>query len=186
MNDLVNVYFEWMYDLVTEENPRKRKCYRRLLLALHTIDFDYSMPMDSNRYDDGINLRYRFGFEKDIDDANIAASLDHMPCTVLEMMVALSIRCEEHIMDDPDIGNRTGKWFWDMIDSLGLAEMTDDRFDFDYVEEVIERFLMRDYERSGKGGLFYIPENKVDMRKEEIWYQLMRYLNWIIEKGNKK
>ena len=183
MNDLVNAYFEWMYDLVTEEDPRKRKCYRRLLMALHTIDFEYSMPMDGNRYDDGINLRYRFGFEKDIDDANIVASLDHMPCTVLEMMVALSMRCEEHIMDDPDIGNRTGKWFWDMIDSLGLAEMTDDRFDFDYVEEVIERFLMRDYERSGKGGLFYIPENKVDMRKEEIWYQLMRYLNWIIEKG---
>lgn len=51
----------------------------------------------------------------------IASYLDNRPCSVLEMIIALAIRLEEHIMDDPDIGNRTGQWFWDMIVSLGLG-----------------------------------------------------------------
>ena len=42
----------------------------------------------------------------------ISAYLDNKTCSVLEMMIALAIRCEEHIMDDPDVGNRTGQWFW--------------------------------------------------------------------------
>ena len=39
------------------------------------------------------------------------------------MMIALAIRCEEHIMDDPDAGDRTGQWFWSMLVSLGLGSM---------------------------------------------------------------
>ena len=57
------------------------------------------------------------------------------PCSVLEMMIALSMRCEEQIMDDPDIGNRTGQWFWDMIDNLGLGEHERLKFDGRYVDE---------------------------------------------------
>lgn len=54
----------------------------------------------------------------------------------LEMIIALAIRLEEHIMDDPDIGNRTGQWFWDMIVSLGLGS--------EGLIDVIRRFLNRD------------------------------------------
>ena len=77
------------------------------------------IPMDGNRAEDGIDLRYRFGHEQHYSDAMVASFLDDRPCSVLEMMIALSIRCEEHIMDDPDVGNRTGQWFWSMIASLG-------------------------------------------------------------------
>lgn len=180
MNELVNEYFDWMYDLVTSEKRSRRGSYRKLLARLHNLDFTYMIGMDGNRAEDGIELRYRFGAENDIRDPIVAALLDDRPCSVLEMIVALSIRCEEHIMDDPDIGNRTGQWFWGMIDNLGLSGMTDDRFDKAYTDEVIHRFLTRRYERNGEGGLFTV-HGKGDLRSVEIWYQAMWYLNDILE-----
>ena len=99
------------------------------------------------------------------------------PCSVLEMMVALAIRCEETIMDNPAYGDRTAQWFWGMIRTLGLYSMTDDRFDQEYVDMVIDRFLNRDYEPNGEGGLFKINNCKYDLRKIEIWYQLCWYLD---------
>lgn len=81
----------------------------------------------------------------------IASCLDNRPCSVLEMMVALAIKIEEQIMDDPDIGNRTGLWFWKMIENLGLKTMRDAVIDTDYVEKIIFRFLDRNYQRDGSG-----------------------------------
>lgn len=99
--------------------------------------FTYTIALDGNRYDDGIDLRYRFGNEQGYRDNMIASYLDNRPCSVLEMIIALAIRLEEHIMDDPDIGNRTGQWFWDMIVSLGLGSMDDSKFDKAYAIDVI-------------------------------------------------
>ena len=100
------------------------------------------------------------------------------PCTMLEMMVALAIKCEE-IMDDASIGDRTGQWFWGMIHSLGLSSMSDRVFDRDYVDDVIARFLDRDYEPDGRGGLFTVRHCSHDLRTVEIWYQLSWYLDSI-------
>ena len=113
-------------------------------------------------------------------DAMIAAYLDDSPCSVLEMMTALAVRCEEHIMTDPDVGNRTGQWFWQMITNLGLGDMTDSKFDRKYVDLVIQRFLDRTYEPDGKGGLFTIEHCPYDLRTVEIWYQLCWYLDKLI------
>lgn len=55
---------------------------------------------------------------------------------MLEMMIALAIRCEETIMDDPRYGNRTKQWFWNMMKSLGLSYMNDDCFDRDKFHEI--------------------------------------------------
>lgn len=173
-DELINRYFDWMYQLVVDD--RYSKSYRKLFVRLHDTEFTYTIPMDGNRAEDGINLRYRFGHEQHYSDAMVASFLDDRPCSVLEMMIALSIRCEEHIMDDPDIGNRTGQWFWSMIASLGLGSMYDKRFDRDYVDDVLSRFLIRDYARNGEGGLFTVRQSGQDMRSVEIWYQMFRYL----------
>ena len=109
----------------------------------------------------------------------IASCLDNRPCSVLEMMVALAIKIEEQIMDDPDIGNRTGLWFWKMIENLGLKNMRDAVIDTDYVEKIIFRFLDRNYQRDGSGGLF-IVHGHGDLRNVEIWYQMLWYLNDIL------
>lgn len=167
-----NRYFEWMFGLMC---GRRQQCYRRLLSLLHNIEFTYSIPLDSNRAQDGIDLRRRFEYERRQPRVE-----SDKPCSVLEMMIALSIRCEEHIMDDPDIGNRTSQWFWEMINNIGLEDMTDDDFDEDFVRHKIDILLNREYEPNGEGGLFIVEDCDYDLRTVEIWYQMCWHLNDIL------
>lgn len=171
-------YFEWMYDKVAKGRYGKSISYVKLLLYLHTVDFTYTIPKDANRAADGVDLRYRFADEF----ARIENAEDYLsgPCSVLEMMVALALRCEETIMDDPAYGDRTGQWFWGMIVSLGLGPMTDDCYEEEYVKERIDIFLRRGYEPNGKGGLFTVRNHSQDLRTVEIWYQLCWYLDTIL------
>lgn len=170
-----NEYYTWLYNLVCAGRYTNKVTYAKLLSYLHNKVFRYSILKDENRAEDGIDLRYRFECENyNFYDVEIYLS---GPCSVLEMMIALAIRCEESIMDDPNIGNRTGQWFWNMITNLGLGSMTDDRFDKWYVEETIERFLNREYEPDGRGGLFRIRNCEYDLTTVEIWHQLCWYLD---------
>lgn len=175
---LINEYFEWMYQLVCENRYTRRRSYRKLLMKLHDTEFIYTIGMDGNRAADGINLRYRFGRECGYIDPMIAAYLDTRNCSVLEMMVALAIRCEG-IMGDLDIGDQTAKWFWIMIDNLGLRDSNDGRFNRKYVDETIDIFLNRGYKRNGEGGLFCIDHCPRDLRSVEIWYQMCWYMDSI-------
>lgn len=183
-DELTREYFEWMYDLVCKDLPRhhrnSKRSYRKLLSHLHDIEFIYIIDMDGNRAEDGINLRYRFGYECGHPDYMIATYLDDKPCSVLEMLIALDIRCEEHITFDPDTGDAFGKLFWVMIENLGLDYMTDRNFDPDQVDETIDIFLNRTYKRNGEGGLFVIENCEYDLRSIEIWYQTMWYLDTIL------
>lgn len=174
-----NTYFEWMYNLVCDSS--RRPFFRDLLSYLYDREFTYILPMDGNRAEDGINLRYRFADECRFDDRMVASYLDDRDCSILEMLIALAIRCEEHIMENPDIGNRTAQWFWTMIESLGLEYMSDYHFDEEAADMIIDRFLNREYERDGSGGLFTIEDCPCDLRSVDIWYQMNRYLNTIYE-----
>ena len=176
-DNVANEYFDWLCDLVCEDRFSSQISYKKLLTCLHEIDFRYSILKDQNRAEDGLDLRYRFSCKTGIEYAELY--LDNN-CSVLEMMIALAIRCEETLMDDPKIGNRTGQWFWGMITNLGLGSVTDDQFDRRRVETIITRFLDRDYEPDGRGGLFRVRNCDCDLRTVEIWYQLCYYLDTIV------
>lgn len=175
-------YFEWMHDLVCGDIYTGDNSYRRLLEYLHGVVFTYSIRKDGNRARDGVDLRFRFadGYLPEYHYEEIAEMLPE-PCSVLEMMIALAIRCEETIMDDPSYGNRMGQWFWKMVVSLGLGAMTDRRFDIQYVEKVVGRFLAREYEPDGRGGLFRIRDCEHDLRDVEIWIIMLWYLDSITQ-----
>jgi len=175
--ELEEQYFNWLYNLVCSDGYVKKLSYYELLFHLHHMDFVYILSRDENRYADGINLRYRFGSENDIPYRCISRILDVRPCSVLEMMVALALRCETEIMMDTEIGDRTWKWFWKMMTNMNLGGMTDDKYDEEYVDRIIERMLVRKYEANGRGGLFTIANCKEDLRNVEIWTQLCWYLN---------
>lgn len=175
--ELNEEYFNWMYQLVFANE--KRRSYRKLLKYLNSVEFTYILDFDSNRAEDGMDLRYRFGYEHDYNGPMIAAYLDDRPCSVLEMMVALANRCEEQIMDDPHAGCRRSQWFFDMLASLGLSGMNDENFVKSDAEEIVSRFLSRQYARNGEGGLFTV-NSRHDMRNAEIWYQLNWYLDSIL------
>lgn len=180
MENIEGLYFDWLCSFVYDNRYYKNLSYARLLQYLDLREFYDKHPRDESRIADGIDLRYRFGREKNIDRRIIATELDIYPCRILEMMVALCLRMEESIMDDPAIGNRTSQWFWEMISSMGLSGMTDRNFDVGYVNDILYNFLERNYAPNGKGGLFTLQNPTEDQRYVEIWYQMNQYLREIL------
>ena len=181
-NDIRDEYFDWLFEIVHDDRFAEPYSFIKLLSHLHNIEFKASRRHrdDENRAEAGRDLRYRFAWYEGYEDASeeVLDILDG-PCTMLEMMVALAIKCEE-IMDDATIGDRTGQWFWNMIVSLGLGSMNDLRFDEREVDRVIDRFLRRDYEPNGKGGLFTLKNTNIDLREVSIWRQMCWYTDEFI------
>lgn len=177
-NRICNEYFVWLKSLVYGEIFATGRSFDELLSLLHRIEFTYLIPMDQNRAEDGISLRYRYAITTDCPySVGEVLNTINGPCSVLEMMIALSIRCEEDIMDDPGYGDRIKQWFWGMIVNLELGGLHDDNFDQEYVEQIILRLLNRDYEPNGEGGLFTVKRPPRDLRDVEIWVQLLWYLD---------
>ena len=173
-NNVTIDYFDWMYNLVCRNRYSKNISFKKVFSYLNDTKFTYSIRMDLNRAKDGTELRRRYANEFKI--ANIYDRICG-PCSVLEMMIALAIRCEETIMDDENFGDRTDQWFWEMMKNLGLGHMDDDEFDEEYVSDVVTRFLNRDYEPDGRGGLFFVRNCDIDLRDVEIWIQMLWYLD---------
>lgn len=178
-NDIEYEYFEWLMDLSESLSP-SQVSYRKLFEYLYSREFYSDVGNDDNRIEDGKNLRLRFAESNDSwTYRDIYLYLYNYPCSVLEMMVALAFRCEENIMGDYDIGDRTGVWFMTMLKSLHLNKMVDSSYNENHVAEIIDIFLNHEYEPNGDGGLFTLKNPPQDMRTAEIWYQLCWYLNEI-------
>ena len=166
-------YFNWMYDMMCEGRFSNDISYRKLFEFLHDAEFTYFIPHDENRAEDGVYLRWRYCVRHGRE--SMERYLEG-PCSVLEMMIALAMRCE-HIMADASKGDRTAQWFWGMVNNLGLGSMSDSNYNEWHVNDIVTRFLDRDYEPNGKGGLFTIRGWNRDAREAEIWHQLTAYLN---------
>lgn len=171
-DEMTDLYFSWIEKLISDDSVEASD-YRKLLLFLNDIPFSYIIPMDDNRIADGIDLRYRFGYDTEIPYAQIATYLDIRTASVLEVMVALSLRIEEQFIDGDDVG----KWFWIMINNLGLGEYKDLYFNKAKVDRIVKQFIERDYSKNGRGSLFITNNDNTDMRNIEIWDQMHLYLN---------
>lgn len=168
-------YLDWLCEFVCDK--RSRRAFSKLLYTLYLTDFDAVLDRDENRIVDGLALRPRFLSEKNIDPKMEGHIFGEKKCSVLELMVALAIRCEDNLMQNPDIGDRTSKWFWVMMHSLGLDNMTDNTYDENKVSYILYTFINRQYDYDGWGGLFTVQNPRRDMRQVEIWYQMCWYLS---------
>lgn len=168
-----NEYIDWMARLVDIDSHGS---YRKIFSLLYNRDFQSVIPLDQNRVEDGIDLRYRFGYDTGWPQYIIANELDTTPCSTLEVMVALANRCEESIMTNPELGDRTGEWFWEMLSSLGLSRMDDSHFDEKKADDILQKLFTNTYAYDGKGGLFTVNNPPHDMRSVEIWSQMCFYL----------
>lgn len=181
--ELRHLYFEWMQRLVCDDrfSNTQRSSYRKLLKFLdeERYCFEDQHPNDQNRALDGIELRYQFAWEEKHSYNLVASLLDNRDCSMLELLLSIAFRCED-VVEDRTQGNRIGLWFWSMLQSLGLAKMNDRWIrinGYDEARDILNRFYRNEYESDGKGGLFTIEGSRIDMRNEEIYWQMCHYLN---------
>lgn len=177
---LEGLYFEWITTVVMPDRGI-RKSYFRLLEELNNIPFTYINPLDQNRDVDGKNLIYHFSYRSGIPNNVIEENIvQREHSTVLEVMVSLAFKIEEEIMSDPRYGDRTAQWFMLMLDNLGLSYYSDQVWSYGVsdmqVREIISRFLNRDIQPNGEGGLFIVRRPYSDMRDVDLWTQA----NWYI------
>lgn len=162
-------YLDWLMFIVCQNNI-ERESYQKLFKALLESEFTPIVENDQNRASDGLKLRLIY--ENELEEPCVMFG----PCSVLEMLIALSIRCESDIMYDPDEGDRTHVWFWEMLDNMNLSRLDDWSFSQATVDSAVWRLNQRAYGSDGYGGPFYIVGFPKDMRKIELWYQLNYYI----------
>ena len=165
MND---AYFCWLIGLIGDEYIERN--YQKLLHKLYSTEYIWELDYDRNRAADGLFLRRIFTQETGISMPNDGR------CTMLEMMIALAKKAEDDIMHNPDYGDRSGYWFWTMIQNLGL-DMYDDSYFFESeVDRILDIFVHRRYEINGSGGAFPVHNKARDLRKTDLWWQMNAYL----------
>lgn len=175
-------YDNWIIGLATDWCSYYG-AYGKLMEFLHSIPFRSTaqIPLDSNRGSDGKDLRLRFTERMPEYNYNHAyLYLMDYDATMLEVMVALAIRCEENIMHEDDLGDRSYEWFYGMLCSSGLDDCYDFNFNEEEARQIVTRILERKYSKNGKGGLFTLSNPPKDLRKVEIWYQLLWYLDEVL------
>ena len=154
-----------------------KKRYYKVLLMLHNIAFVYdeNIPMDKNRASDGVYLRYYFFKDMGLIDADF-----DRPCSVVEMLVALTERIASEYIDTYgyDGERREDIIFYMFLNNLGIRE---DDF-YEEVEEKVNFWMYREYKNDGKGSIFPLKRLKKDYNMTEIWTQISIFLKeWSIK-----
>lgn len=170
---LISDYFEWLCEFAYQPNIFPVS-YKKLFKKLFSTEFIHQ-SIDINRALDGVYLRYRYSDTEGINEMEAEKEFDIFPCTVLEALIALALRCEDDIMGDTAYGDRTGQWFWEMLSSIGLSKYNDDNYDEEEVDRLIDMFLYRNYGPNGEGCAFRSSDGE-DMRNIDLWYQMQRHL----------
>lgn len=175
LSELEKEYFEWLCDLAgfPRSGPIR---YEKLARTLYSVMFEYFVPNDDNRAEDGKNLRRLFSQQKSYN--NISKQLNS-DCNVLEMIIGLALRMD-YIIDHPGKESEVKKWFWEMLDNLGVSIFDDQSYyglAHQQVTDILKKFLARRYYANGSnGGLFPLKSRKKDQRKIELWYQMQAYI----------
>lgn len=170
----INSYYEWLMRFL-EDDIHDVRAYNNLLNQLFMTPFMVVLERDESRAVEGCELRRDFA--EDIGESRRILADELGFCSILEMMIALSIRSENEILADPLYPPNYSRMFWIMISNLGLENMTDDMYDEYEVQYILDVLVYRHYEKNGIGGLFTTNDPNKDFRSLNIWGQLCSYIN---------
>ena len=168
MQTVVESYILWLRALVDRPGP----LYHVLFDVAWEVPYEYYIPNDDNRAEDGLKLREQFEQETSLELPNLGE------CRMLEFLIALAIRLNETVYDYHN-PNQTSDWFWQLISNLHLDGFDDEHHFNDVEHHIMHRFRIvnsRQYGYNGKGGLFPLENPIADQRQVEVWYQMMAYL----------
>lgn len=150
------------------------KKYGKLFEILHNIEFTWLIDRDENRESDGIELRGNYDIPYEIDERDEIEFENHW-CSVLEMLIGLSIRVDDEFIGDP-AEEHPEIFFMEMIKNLGLDIYKGSRFRKKDVHVIIEKWLNREFDKDGRGSPFPIKKDHRDQRNLEIWDQMNSYI----------
>ena len=169
--EIKNGYFSWLVEFVKPDD--RHWC---LLRRLHQKDYIWldCVPLDENRDKDGRALRVKFANDSEWPLEEVLGVLEG-PCSVLEMLVAMAMRIETDILYDAAYGDRTGEWFWMILNNAHL-NMNDDEYYQIYIDQVLNTILSRWYDKNSEGSFFPVKNTcGRDWRKTDLWMQMQLY-----------
>ncbi len=146
--------------------------YMSLFRTLDDIPFEYVLDRDENREFDGAGLR-------DDYEREYSKIYDQEWVSVLEVLIALSIRVDNEYIGDPD-DPHPEYFFMEMIGNLGLRDFRGNELNAKETESVIkivEQWLYRTFCKDGHGSPFPVKEDHRDQRNVEIWDQMISYID---------
>lgn len=161
-----------------EDKDLKSYQYEEVLDVLHSIYFEWSIKNDDNRNADGLDLREYIAINN--QDVKAYVPVRGSKATVLEVLMALSSRMSDIInnVETPQ------ELFWGMLDRLGIYDArwhlwgdNEEPVHRNYLIDIINKWMNRDYHYSGRGGIFPLTRGDEDQRKVEIWYQMYAYIS---------
>jgi len=162
-------YFGYLCSLVG--SPDIVISRENLLETLFRTKFVTIIPYDDNRIEDGRNIREEFA---DLTGTEVSP---YFPGTVLEVLIGISRRLN-FILYDFSGGDKTQDLFWKLIENLDLILVERNESDTERNKEIIDRFITREYDFNGRGGIFPLYRRpKEDQRKIELWYQMANWVN---------
>ena len=162
----ISNYIHWVLTDKLGLTDKECKKYQYLVSALTDVEFVWRHPMDENRAIDGLELRSDFEYETG-DYLDKSSGLMGS-CTFFEMLAALAIRCENQLMRNLSVGDRTSKWFFEFLDNLDLLE---ENLREDDIKTITEDFMNGDLD------MFPLKHKGITQKNEQIWKQLSAYIN---------
>ena len=162
----ISKYVHWVLKDKLSLTDKETHTYLYIVLTLTDVEFTWRHPMDENRALDGLELRDDFEYETGeyLDKSSgLMAS-----CTFFEMLAALAIRCENQLMRNLSMGDRTSKWFFEFLENLGLL---DTNLREEKIKERAEDFM------NGELDMFPLKRKGIVQKNEQIWKQLSAYIN---------
>lgn len=180
-----DTYKDWLKSFVIPPQDASTFEYHSMLDTLWHMRFEPNFKNDSDRAKDGIELRsfYLDIIKKRYDSDFGDNAMDIVGnCRMLEMLVAVCIQLYDMMyMFVPN--NTVFRWFWEIIENLGIDYLTDDRYSLYNGERVVtvlfEAIVNRDpiLDSSGCGGFFGLKK----WTEKEIWYQMNEYADKKVE-----
>ena len=168
-------YFTWLVDFIDPDHLIGED-YQPVIVKLFFTNFRWKKGFidDRNRAADGLEFRREFVREFYYGEVNERFFV--RPCSCLEMLIALTKRIEDGISSVTTKENMA-KWFWIFMVNLGLDPDDSRVYDSEYVENVIEKWLDREYDPTENGNIFTSFSREIDFRKEPIAVQMNVFLN---------
>lgn len=165
-------YFEYILEYLEGDCEGDVGGYGRLLDILFNYEFEPIVKMDSNRVKNALCLRDHLA-----EEAGLRVIADDY-CSVLDILVHLADRMAFNLdqLSEHETGLRC--YFWEMIENFGFGECTDEREDWDPMDvlKVLDAWIERKYDASGRNTPYPIRHKVRNYRKTELWDQMQIYI----------